>query len=162
MRPSRSAPRWRRHPAPGRQRFSLSAAAQDGSVSRSTLYNWFGDKQSAVDAAFDYLAEQFVAMFAVAVQTEDTLAGQPGQAAVAISEHRRWPTPVVAHHRPIDLILDERGDDPMRQSVAFWRHSSAAQRSAARSRAASTPMRRPNGSCAHSSASSCCRPYTST
>ena len=38
----------------GRQRFSLSAAAQDGSVSRSTLYNWFGDKQSAVDAAFDH------------------------------------------------------------------------------------------------------------
>lgn len=115
----------------GRQRFSLSAAAQDGSVSRSTLYNWFGDKQSAVDAAFDYLAEQFVAMFAVAVQTEDTLAGQLGQAAVAISEHRRWADPLSLHTTDlIDLILDERGDDLMRQSVAFWAPliRSAAQR----------------------------------
>ena len=69
----------------GMQRFSLSAAAEQAAVSRSTLYNWFGDKQTAIEAAFDFLAEQFISLFAVAVRTEDTLAGQVGQAAAAVS-----------------------------------------------------------------------------
>ncbi|MFT3899067.1 MAG: TetR/AcrR family transcriptional regulator [Gordonia sp. (in: high G+C Gram-positive bacteria)] len=105
----------------GRQRFTLSAVADDASVSRSTLYNWYGDKQTAVDDAFDYLAEQFVAMFAVAVQAETTLAGQLGRAAVSISEHRRWADPLSLHTTDLlDLILDERGDELMAQSTAFW------------------------------------------
>jgi len=105
----------------GMQRFSLSAAAEQAAVSRSTLYNWFGDKQTAIEAAFDYLAEQFISLFAVAVQTESTLAGQVGQAAAAVSEHRSWADPLALHTTDLlDMILDERGDDLMRRAVAFW------------------------------------------
>lgn len=106
----------------GMQRFSLSAAAEQAAVSRSTLYNWFGDKQTAVEAAFDYLAEQFISLFAVAVRTEDTLAGQVGQAAAAVSEHRSWADPLALHTTDLlDMILDERGDDLMRRAIEFWR-----------------------------------------
>lgn len=106
----------------GMQRFSLSAAAEQAAVSRSTLYNWFGDKQTAIEAAFDYLAEQFISLFAVAVRTEDTLAGQVGQAAAAVSEHRSWADPLALHTTDLlDMILDERGDDLMRRAIEFWR-----------------------------------------
>ncbi|WP_026303671.1 TetR/AcrR family transcriptional regulator [Jongsikchunia kroppenstedtii] len=106
----------------GMQRFSLSAAAEQAAVSRSTLYNWFGDKQTAIEAAFDYLAEQFISLFAVAVQTEDTLAGQVGQAAAAVSEHRSWADPLALHTTDLlDMILDERGDDLMHRAIEFWR-----------------------------------------
>lgn len=106
----------------GMQRFSLSAAAEQGGVSRSTLYNWFGDKQTAIEAAFDYMAEQFISLFAIAVGTEDTLVKQVGQAAVAINEHRSWADPLALHTTDLlDLILDERGDDLMRRSIEFWR-----------------------------------------
>lgn len=105
----------------GMQRFNLSAAAEQAGVSRSTLYNWFGGKQAAIDTAFGYLADAFIEFFAAAVSAEGTLADQVAAAAAGICEHRRWTDQLALHTTDLlDLILDERGEDLMERSVAFW------------------------------------------
>ncbi|OHT70858.1 TetR/AcrR family transcriptional regulator [Mycobacteroides chelonae] len=105
----------------GMQRFNLSAAAEQAGVSRSTLYNWFGGKQAAIDTAFGYLADAFIDFFAAAVGAETTLVDQVAAAASGICEHRRWTDHLALHTTDLlDLILDERGEDLMARSVAFW------------------------------------------
>jgi AcrR family transcriptional regulator len=108
----------------GLQRFSLSAAADQARVSRGTMYNWFGGKQDAIDVGVRYMASAFIELLGGAVGEQESLRDEIGQAAAAMSEHRRWSDqldPTLHTSGMLELVFDVCGDDLMRRSVEFWK-----------------------------------------
>lgn len=71
----------------GLQRFSMSDVAKDAGMSRGSVYLYFGDRPSLVDAVLARTASRFVKSSAPAVRRRHTLADQVAEAAIFIRQH---------------------------------------------------------------------------
>lgn len=103
--------------------FRLSEVATSAGVSRGTVYNAFGDRQSAVNAGLDYLCSAFIDGLATAVTPKETLRSQVGEAAALIYQHATTPQALVPPLRTESIIatlLEHYGDQLCRTWAAFW------------------------------------------
>lgn len=73
----------------GMRRVSMGDVAAEAGMSRGTVYRWFGDRTTLVDAVLVRVAERFVASSEAEVDRRRTLAGQVGEGAVFICQHLR-------------------------------------------------------------------------
>ena len=71
----------------GLRRVSMGDVAAEAGMSRGSIYNLFGDRQTLVDAVLERTADRFVASSQAAVDRRRTLAGQVGEAAAFIAGH---------------------------------------------------------------------------
>lgn len=71
----------------GLQRFSMGAVARSAGVSRGSVYSYFGDRASLVDAVLSRVASRFVASSEPVVRRRRALADQVAEAAVFIRQH---------------------------------------------------------------------------
>ena len=75
----------------GLRRASMGDVAAEAGLSRGSVYRYFPDRESLVDAVIERVAERFVAASIPAVDRRRTLAGQVGEAAAFINAHRSAP-----------------------------------------------------------------------
>lgn len=107
----------------GVRRFRLSEVATSAGVSRGTVYNAFGDRQTAVNAGLAYLCSAFIDGLATAVVPKETLRSQVGEAAALIYQHATTPQALVPPLRTESIIatlLEHYGDQLCRTWAAFW------------------------------------------
>ncbi len=108
----------------GLRRFSMAEVAAAAGLSRGTVYNHFGDRQSLVDAVLSGLADQFVASSRSEVLRRRTLAGQVGEAAVFIHRHagdRQYALGRVdTEEHLLAVLLSMRAEPLLEAWVAFW------------------------------------------
>lgn len=71
----------------GLHRFSMMDVARQAGVSRASVYLYFGDRPTLVDAVLTRLATRFVASSEPLVRRGRTLADQVAEAAVFIRQH---------------------------------------------------------------------------
>jgi AcrR family transcriptional regulator len=72
----------------GLRRLSMGDVATQAGLSRGSVYRYFPDRRTLVDAVLERTAQRFVDASTVTVDRRRTLAGQVGEAAVFILEHR--------------------------------------------------------------------------
>ena len=72
----------------------MTAVAEVAGVSRGTVHNAFGNRETALKTALDELATGFIATIAAEIGEQLTLAGQVAAAANVICEHRRTSDPL--------------------------------------------------------------------
>lgn len=107
----------------GLRRWSMHDAAAAGGVSRGSVYRYFADRESLVDAVLERTAERFVAESARVVRRRRTLATQVGEAAVFITTHRRDDTLTLALPNDDNLLatlLTARAERLVERWVEFW------------------------------------------
>ncbi|OYD67253.1 TetR/AcrR family transcriptional regulator [Rhodococcus sp. OK302] len=103
--------------------FRLSEVATIAGVSRGTVYNAFGDKETAINAGLAYLCNAFIDGLAAAVTPQTTLRSQIGEAAALIYEHATTPqalAPPLRTDSIITTLLEHYGDQLCRTWAAFW------------------------------------------
>ncbi|MFC4604170.1 TetR/AcrR family transcriptional regulator [Rhodococcus kronopolitis] len=103
--------------------FRLSEVAATAGVSRGTVYNTFGNKQTAIDAGLDHLCTGFIDGLAAAVRPRETLRGQIGEAAALIYDHASTPrdlAPTLRTDSIIATLLEHYGDQLCRTWATFW------------------------------------------
>lgn len=108
----------------GPRQFSLTAVAEVAGVSRGTVHNAFGNRESAIKTALNHLAAQFIETMAAVVDRETALSDQVAAAAALVCAHRRRSdslrTPAVGGSILV-LLLGNVGDDLMRRSIELWK-----------------------------------------
>jgi AcrR family transcriptional regulator len=108
----------------GPRQFSLTAVAESAGVSRGTVHNAFGNRETAITAALNHLAAQFIETMASVIDQENTLADQAAAAAALVCAHRRRSdslrTPAAGGSIRV-LLLGNVGDDLMRRSIELWK-----------------------------------------
>lgn len=72
----------------GLRRLSMGDVATQAGLSRGSVYRYFPDRRTLVDAVLERTAQRFVDASTVTVDRRRTLAGQVGEAAVFILAHR--------------------------------------------------------------------------
>lgn len=73
----------------GLRRFSMADVGREAGLSRGSVYLYFGDRPSLVDACLATMAKRFVASSEGVVRRRRTLADQVAEAAVFIRQHQR-------------------------------------------------------------------------
>lgn len=107
----------------GLRRWSMHDAAAAAGVSRGSVYRYFADRESLVDAVLERTAERFVAESEPAVRRRRTLATQVGEAAVFITTHRRDDALTLALPNDDSLLatlLTARAERLVERWVEFW------------------------------------------
>lgn len=107
----------------GPRQFNLTAVAEIAGVSRGTVHNAFGNRETALKTALDELATGFITTMAAEVQRQDNLAGQVAAAANVICKHRQTSDPLGPkgfNQSLIVLLLDNLGEDLMQRSINLW------------------------------------------
>jgi AcrR family transcriptional regulator len=107
----------------GLRRWSMHDAAVAAGVSRGSVYRYFSDRESLVDAVLERTAERFVAESEPMVRRRRTLATQVGEAAVFITTHRRDDSLTLALPNDDSLLatlLTARAERLVERWVEFW------------------------------------------
>lgn len=107
----------------GPRQFSLTAVAEIAGVSRGTVHNAFGNRETALKTALDELATEFIATMAAKIQEQHTLAEQVAAAANVICEHRRGSDPLGPrgfNQSLVVLLLENFGEELIERSVGLW------------------------------------------
>lgn len=110
----------RRHGVTG---FRLTEVAKIAGVSRGTVYNGFGDKETAINAGLAYLCNAFIEALAAVVRPLPTLRAQIGEAAAMIYDHVKTPqtfSPALRTESIIATLLEHYGDNLCHSWAAFW------------------------------------------
>lgn len=103
--------------------FRLTDVAKAAGVSRGTVYNSFGDKETAINAGLAYLCNAFIDGLAQVVRPKPTLRAQIGEAAAMIYEHVNTPQvfdPPLRTDSIISTLLEHYGDNLCRSWAGFW------------------------------------------
>ncbi|MEV6276748.1 TetR/AcrR family transcriptional regulator [Nocardia sp. NPDC051832] len=103
--------------------FRLTDVAKAAGVSRGTVYNCFGDKDTAVNAGLGYLCDAFIDGLARTVAPQPTLRDQVGEAAAMIYQHASTPpmlAPPLRTDSIIATLLEHYGDQLSHSWAAFW------------------------------------------
>ncbi len=103
--------------------FRLTEVAKIAEVSRGTVYNGFGDKETAINAGLAYLCNAFIEGLAAGVRPLPTLREQIGAAAAMIYDHVRTPqafSPALRTESIIATLLEHYGDNLCHSWAAFW------------------------------------------
>jgi len=108
----------------GIQKTSVGDVARAAGVSRGTVYRYFGDKASLVEAGLTRIATDFVRSSEASVRRRRTLAGQVGEAAVFITRHAGDPrfaiaTPGEEEHL-VAVLLSTQAEALLDAWVRFW------------------------------------------
>lgn len=116
----------------GPRRFSLTQVAEAAGVSRGTVHNVFGNRDTAIKVALDHLAALFIETMAAEIENETCLADQVAAAAAMICAHRRQDDLLDlsgVNKSIVVLLLTNIGDDLVEQAADLWRpRVQAAQR----------------------------------
>lgn len=107
----------------GPRQFSLTAVAELAGVSRGTVHNAFGNRETALKTALDELATEFIATMAAKIREEHTLAERVAAAANVICEHRRSSDPLGPrgfNQSLVVLLLENFGEELIQRSVGLW------------------------------------------
>jgi AcrR family transcriptional regulator len=107
----------------GPRQFNLTAVAEVAGVSRGTVHNAFGNRETALKTALDELATGFIATLAAEIGEQLTLAGQVAAAANVICEHRRTSDPLGPrgfNESLVVLLLENFGEELIQRSVSLW------------------------------------------
>ncbi|MGO8770647.1 MAG: TetR/AcrR family transcriptional regulator [Mycobacterium sp.] len=107
----------------GPRQFNLTAVAEVAGVSRGTVHNAFGNRETALKTALDELATGFIATLAAEIGEQLTLAGQVAAAANVICEHRRTSDPLGPrgfNESLVVLLLENFGKELIQRSVSLW------------------------------------------
>jgi len=107
----------------GLRRVSMADVAARAGLSRGSVYRYFPDRGTLVDAVLERTAARFVAGSELAVDRLDTLDGQVGEAAVFIRQHRA--DDLLTLHLPAEeglfaALLTARMEHLLAQWVEFW------------------------------------------
>jgi len=108
----------------GIQKTSVGDVARAAGVSRGTVYRYYGDRASVVEAGLTRIATDFVRSSEPSVRRRRTLAGQVGEAAVFITRHAGDPrfaiaTPGEEEHL-LAVLLSTQAQALLDTWVAFW------------------------------------------
>ncbi len=104
----------------GLRRMSMSDVAVQAGISRGSVYRYFPDRQRLVDAVLERAADRFVAASSDAVDRERTLAGQVGEAALFILEHRDDESVLVGDESLMATLLTVRIRALLERWIDFW------------------------------------------
>lgn len=107
----------------GPKQFNLTAVAEVAGVSRGTVHNAFGNRETALKTALDELANGFIATIAAEIEDQPSLAEQVAAAANVICEHRRTSDPLGPKgfkESLVVLLLKNFGDELIQRSVGLW------------------------------------------
>ncbi|MFG1793072.1 TetR/AcrR family transcriptional regulator [Nocardia sp. NPDC049149] len=111
--------------------FRLTEVAKIAGVSRGTVYNGFGDKETAINAGLAYLCNAFIEGLAAGVRPLPTLRAQIGEAAAMIYDHVKTPqafTPALRTESIIATLLEHYGEHLCHSWASFWATLVAAAR----------------------------------
>lgn len=103
--------------------FRLTEVAKIAGVSRGTVYNGFGDKETAINAGLAYLCNAFIEGLAAGVRPLPTLRDQIGAAAGMIYDHVKTPqtfSPALRTESIIVTLLEHYGDNLCLSWATFW------------------------------------------
>jgi AcrR family transcriptional regulator len=104
----------------GLARFSMGDVATQAGLSRGSVYRYFADRQSLVDAVLERAADRFVAASTASVDRWPTLANQVAEAAVFIVA-RREPAMFPAEEESLfATLLTARIEGLVERWVEFW------------------------------------------
>jgi AcrR family transcriptional regulator len=103
----------------GLRRASMGDVAIQAHLSRGSLYRYFPDREALVDAVLERVADRFVAASAESVNRRRTLAGQVGEAAVFIVEHRSF-SDLPSEDSLVATLLTARINNLVARWVEFW------------------------------------------
>lgn len=107
----------------GPRQFNLTAVAEVAGVSRGTVHNAFGNRETALKTALDELASGFIATIAAEIEAQPCLTDQVAAAANVICEHRRASDPLGPkgfNESLVVLLLKNFGEELIERSVALW------------------------------------------
>lgn len=107
----------------GPRQFNLTAVAEVAGVSRGTMHNAFGNRETALKTALDELATEFIATMAAKIEEQHTLAEQVAAAANVICEHRRTSDPLGPkgfNRSLVVLLLENFGEELIQRSIGLW------------------------------------------
>lgn len=107
----------------GVQGFRLTEVAKAAGVSRGTVYNCFGDKETALNAGLAFICEAFIAGLAATVDPQPTLHAQVGAAVARIYEHIHTPqvlSPPLRTDSIIATLLEHYGENLTIRWAGFW------------------------------------------
>lgn len=103
--------------------FRLTDVAKAAGVSRGTVYNCFGDKETALNAGLAFICDAFIDGLAGSVITKSTLREQVGAAVGLIYEHMNLPQPIAPPLRTesvIAILLEHYGENLVYRWAGFW------------------------------------------
>jgi AcrR family transcriptional regulator len=107
----------------GPRQFNLTAVAEFAGVSRGTVHNAFGNRETALKTALDELATEFITTIAAEIREQRTLAEQVAAAANLICEHRRTSDPLGPrgfNQSLVVLLLENFGEELIQRSISLW------------------------------------------
>ncbi|MET9487761.1 TetR/AcrR family transcriptional regulator [Nocardia sp. NPDC006630] len=103
--------------------FRLTDVAKAAGVSRGTVYNCFGDKETALNAGLAYICDAFIDGLATIVEPRVTLRDQVGAAVAMIYEHMNTPqvlAPPLRTESVIAILLEHYGENLVYRWAGFW------------------------------------------
>jgi len=104
----------------GLARVSMADVAGQAGLSRGSVYRYFADRQSLVDAVLERAADRFVAASTASVDRWPTLANQVGEAAVFILAGQGPALFPVEEESLFATLLTARIDGLVERWVEFW------------------------------------------
>jgi AcrR family transcriptional regulator len=104
----------------GLRRVSMGDVAIQAGVSRGSVYRYFPDRSSLLDAVLERTAERFVTGSTATVDRRRTLAGQVGEAAVFILQHREDDNLLTGEESLLATLLSVQVHGLLERWVEFW------------------------------------------
>jgi len=104
----------------GLARFSMGDVAAHAGLSRGSVYRYFDDRQSLVDAVLERAADRFVAASTASVDRWPTLANQVGEAAVFVLGGREPAMFPAEEESLFATLLTARINGLVERWVEFW------------------------------------------
>ncbi|MRH86746.1 TetR family transcriptional regulator [Nocardia sp. SYP-A9097] len=103
--------------------FRLTDVAKAAGVSRGTVYNCFGDKETALNAGLAFICDAFIEGLATVVVPKTTLREQVCAAVSLIYEHMNTPqvfAPPLRTESVIAILLEHYGENLVYRWAGFW------------------------------------------